>query len=77
VVGVDADLVSRETELAQIRQFLETKGATRCPTVYVAPTIANLSPAEEARRIAEVKVRQVSKREILVVARRFNMNLRP
>jgi hypothetical protein len=69
--------VTRESELAQIQQFLEAKGAIRGPSKFVAPTSTTFSPSEEARRLDRVQVKKSSKRDILAAARRFYMSLRP
>jgi hypothetical protein len=43
--------MTRDEEAAAIAQFLASRGATRCPAAYVAPTTSGLSFEEEARRL--------------------------
>jgi len=51
---------TRDEETAAIAQFLESRGATKCPSAYAAPTSTNFSAAEDARRLSSVAVAQKS-----------------
>src|SRR5215472_12963205 len=68
---------NRDAELAAIEQFLSLRGATRCPTVFSAPTAANLSSAEEARRLERVHVNKTARGDIVPAMRQFQRSLRP
>jgi hypothetical protein len=68
--------MTRDEENAEIAQFLASRGATRCPAAYVAPTAAGLSCAEEARRLESLKVKKASRQDIQAAAHRFYKSLR-
>jgi hypothetical protein len=69
--------VTRDEEIAAIERHLSTHKPTTCRTVYVAPTSANLSRDEEARRIAAIQVKKQTEREFRAAANRFYLSLRP
>ena len=69
--------VTRDEENAEIAQFLASRGATRCPAAYVAPTSTGLSCAEEVRRLASVQVKKATKQEIMLASHKFYRSLRP
>jgi hypothetical protein len=48
--------VDRTDDEQAIAQFLKDKGATVCPTVFVAPVAGAVSLQEEARRLAELEL---------------------
>jgi hypothetical protein len=67
--------VTREEEAVAIAQFLGGRGATRCPTVFVTPTAANLSPAEQAERLEQLQLKPgLTRRQILAA---WSASMRP
>jgi len=49
--------VTREAELTAIERFLAASGATRCPAAYLAPTASGLPRAQEAQRLARLRLK--------------------
>ena len=50
--------VTRDDELDAIALFLRSRGATRCPAAFAAPTATDLSRAEEGRRLQQLRLKE-------------------
>jgi hypothetical protein len=68
--------VTRDAELDAIARFLRSRGATRCPAAYAAPTATGLSCAEEDRRLKQLRLKEtLSGREYMqmLITRHFGI----
>jgi hypothetical protein len=67
--------VTRDAELDAIARFLRSRGATRCPTAFVAPTATDLSRAEEGRRLRQLPLKETSGKEYMqmLITRHFGI----
>jgi hypothetical protein len=68
--------VTRDAELDAIARFLRSRGATRCPAAFVAPTNTDLSRAEESRRLKQLRLKEtLSGREYMqmLITRHFGI----
>ena len=50
--------VTRDAEIDAIARFLRSRGATRCPVAFAAPTATDLSRAEEGRRLKQLRLKE-------------------
>ena len=60
--------MAHDDEQLAITRFLEQRGATVCPTAYVAPTSTPLTSAEEQERLRQLRLQPWLSARALVLA---------